>query len=710
MKSRSQLSPAVGWLWIGGVAALYYGAARLGLFLAFEKTNASPVWPPSGFAFTAVLLLGYRAWPGVAVGAFLANVAVFLSNQAADTLTILAVSGFIAAGNTLEAVIGARLIHRFVKQDSPFGQVQDVFKFVGVALLMCAMSAAVGPTGLCLAGVVPWTIYGTVWFTWWLGDVAGVLILTPMLLAWWRQPRPRWEPWRLLEIALLFLVLLAVGQTVFGRWFPVSVLRPRSYLLIPFLLWVVFRSGLREAMTAVTLISGIAVWNTVRGSGPFVGESLNESLLSLQSFVCVIAVTMMLLAAALAERRRTEEALKAVNETLEERVAERTGQLEAANQKLQDEITDRKRAEEQFREALESAPDAMVIVNSKGEIVLVNSQIERSFGYKREELIGQKAETLVPERFRGGHLKYREGYFSAPQARPMGMGMELYGLRKEGDEFPVEISLSPLTTAQGALVIAAIRDITERKRMEETLRESETRFRTVIESLGEGLLVTDLDDVVLYMNLPMSKLTGYTPEEMTGKPAYEFLLPQEQWPFMLQRNKQRGKGIAEHYEMQIWHKDGSPFWADINATPYHNANGEIVGTIAAIIDITERKRTEEALRQSGERTRLIVETSQDAYIAMDARGLITNWNAQAEATFGWTRQEVLGRPLSDTIIPPQHREAHRRGLAHFLATGEGPVLNRRIEMTALHRDGREFPVELTISPLRLGGTYGLAMK
>ncbi|MBI1881110.1 MAG: PAS domain S-box protein, partial [Chloroflexi bacterium] len=119
-------------------------------------------------------------------------------------------------------------------------------------------------------------------------------------------------------------------------------------------------------------------------------------------------------------------------------------------------------------------------------------------------------------------------------------------------------------------------------------------------------------------------------------------------------------------------------------------------------DITERKQAEAALRQSEERTRLIINTALDAVITMDAAGLITDWNTQAEAIFGWSHQEVVGRCLSDTIIPAQYREAHRRGLKQFLATGEGPVLNKRIEITALHRNGREFPIELSISPLRLG--------
>ena len=489
-KTRPLPSPAVRGLLILGVAVAYYAAARLGLLLAFEKTNVSPVWPPSGIAYAAVLLLGYRVWPGVALGAFCANVAVFLANQTASALSIGAVSLLIAAGNTLEAVTGAYLLRRWVGSPNSLGRVTDVFKFLAVSLLMCAVSSSIGSTSICLAGVAPWTVYGTISLTWWLGDVAGVLILTPTLLAWWRQPRIRWEPRRLAETALLFLTLCVFGLTVFGAWIPAG---GRSYLLFLFLLWAVFRFGQRETTTAVAVVSGLAIWGTIHGLGPFVAESLNESLLSLQVFVCVTALSMMSLSAALAERRQAEEVTEAVNRALEQKADD----LSELNRTLDQKVIDRTR----------------------------------------------------------------------------------------------ELERSRLAT------LNMMADIDEaRKRLEQT-------------------------------NADLHK------------------------------------------------------------------------------EITERTRMEEALRQSGERTRLIIETSQDAFIAMDIRGLITNWNARAEALFGWTRQEALDRPLAQMIIPPQYREAHIQGLAHFLATGEGPALNRRIEITALHRSGREFPAELTISPLRLGGIY-----
>lgn len=248
------------------VAAIYYGAARLGLVLAFEETNASPVWPPSGIALAAVLLLGYRAWPGILLGAFLANVVVFFGNRTAEPSTILLVSSLIGIGNTLEALAGAFLLRRVGWPGSVLDRAWDVFKFVGVAVSMCLVSASIGPSALYLVGMVPRAIYGTIWYTWWLGDTIGVLVLTPLLLTWARQTRIAWSPGRLAEAALLFVSLFLAGRVAFGGWLPAKEAHyPLEFIPIPFLVWAALRFGQREAATAVLLTSAIAVWDTLRG-------------------------------------------------------------------------------------------------------------------------------------------------------------------------------------------------------------------------------------------------------------------------------------------------------------------------------------------------------------------------------------------------------------------------------------------------------------
>jgi two-component system sensor histidine kinase/response regulator len=171
-----------------------------------------------------------------------------------------------------------------------------------------------------------------------------------------------------------------------------------------------------------------------------------------------------------------------------------------------------------------------------------------------------------------------------------------------------------------------------------------------------------------------------------------------------QRLLRSGRPLIGKEEHPTW-PDGSETWVSSTKSVLRDSQGEVIGTFGISHDITEQKRAQELLQENERRTRLIVDTAHDAFVAMDAEGKIIDWNPRAEATFGWRREEVVGQVLAETIIPPRYRHAHVFGLRNFLATGEGPVLNQRIEVSALHRDGREFPVELTIAPLRLGDTW-----
>ena len=285
------------------LTVLYFLAGKLGLRLAFVHASASPVWPPAGIALAALLLFGYGTWPAIFLGAFLVNLTA--SGNVATSLAI-------GAGNTLEAVCGAWLVNRFANGICVFDRAQDVFKFAFAAVISTAVSPSIGLTSLALAGYADWSNYGPIWTTWWLGDATGDLIFAPMIILWGVKPRWRWNGKKDLEIALILLLLLALGEAIFGGWLPISAKNyPVAFVYGPILIWMAFRMSQRETATGIFVLSAIAIWGTLRNFGPFVLETENQSLLILQSSTAILTLTAMALAAAMAERRRIEAALEA---------------------------------------------------------------------------------------------------------------------------------------------------------------------------------------------------------------------------------------------------------------------------------------------------------------------------------------------------------------------------------------------------------------
>jgi hypothetical protein len=262
---------------------------------------------------------------------------------------------------------------------------------------------------------------------------------------------------------------------------------------------------------------------------------------------------------------------------------------------------------------LETLPDAVVAVDRDGTIIQINSQAQELFGYLRDELIGQKVEVLVPESYRSQHHHHRQNFAAAPKTRRMGADLDLYGRRRNGSQFPVEISLSPVSTENGTFVLSAIRDISDRKRIAEELRraneelhrrtaeqlgEYRSRLASIIDSSDDAIIAKDLDGIITSWNKGAERIYGYTPEETVGK-HISFLVPSErpdEIPGILQKIAQ-GETI-QHYESARVTKDGRRLDVSISVSPLRDAKGDIVGASAIARDITAQKRAESQLRQS----------------------------------------------------------------------------------------------------------------
>jgi PAS domain S-box-containing protein len=354
-------------------------------------------------------------------------------------------------------------------------------------------------------------------------------------------------------------------------------------------------------------------------------------------------------------------------------------------------ISDRKRAEERFRALLETAPDAMVIINAKGRIELVNAQTERIFGYARADLIGQTVEMLVPERLRGQHLAHRGEFFRAPKVREMGAGAELSGRRRDGSEFPIEISLSPLETEQGTWVTAAIRDVTQSKRE----RDAAVRLAAIVESSNDAIIGKDMQGRITSWNRAATQTFGYTADQAIGQ-EITMLFPSERLhEEQLILDRVRGGEQIKHFETQRRAADGRLLEMSLTISPILNAAGRVVGASTIGRDISER-------RQAEARFRSLLETAPDAMVIIDREGRIVLVNAQTERLFGYTRDRMIGQPV-EMLIPHRLRARHSEHRGSYFTSPKVREMGAGLELSGVRSNGEEFAIEISLSPMDAGG-------
>jgi PAS domain S-box-containing protein len=378
---------------------------------------------------------------------------------------------------------------------------------------------------------------------------------------------------------------------------------------------------------------------------------------------------------------------------------DRNGNLRGFSEFSHD-LSESKESEARYRGLLEAAPDAMVVVNSGGEIVLLNVQAEKQFGYSRDELLGQQVKNIIPEGFAERLVADDLRSVEDALAQQIGTGIELIARRKDGSEFPIEIMLSPLESAEGILVTAAIRDISVRKDAERHLAQMEGRYRGLLEAAPDAMVVVNQGGKIVLLNAQAEKQFGYRRDELIGQ-KLKNIIPEGFAERLLADGlrsveealaQQIGTGI----ELIARRKDGSEFPIEIMLSPLESAEGILV--TAAIRDISVRKDAERHLAQMEGRYRGLLEAAPDAMVVVNQGGEIVLLNVQAEKQFGYRRDELVGQRVKN-IIPEGFAE---RLVADDLRSAEDALaqqIGTGIELIARRKDGSEFPIEIMLSPL-----------
>jgi diguanylate cyclase (GGDEF)-like protein/PAS domain S-box-containing protein len=419
------------------LAGIYFILGKGGLHLA-QNVSVSIVWPATGLAIAALLLLGQRVWPAIAVGSFL----VSFSGSGA----FLASAG-IAAGNAGAAYFAAWAARRWANGWHAFERAQDILRFavlsVGVSMLL---GATVGTFSLWLFGSIKASAVSSLWIRWWLGGAVGAVVVTPVIVLLATLPPPRWTLQQWVEAGALFSGVFLVGDVLFGGLvLGINTNYPLTFLCIPFLFWTAFRFGPREASLTTFMMAAFAVGGAVQGHGRFAALNPEDSMVLTSSFLGVISLTTLGVSASVSESRRLESL---------------AAQLAAI---------------------VASSNDAIVGKSLKGHIVSWNRGAERLYGYTAEEAIGQPVSLLSP---RGDNAEYLFLLPNIVRQEPI-EPFETVRRRKDGSLVNVSLTISPVLNAHGHVIGASAisRDITQQKQTEVALVEANDKLKLWLDQL-----------------------------------------------------------------------------------------------------------------------------------------------------------------------------------------------------------------------------------
>lgn len=533
---------------------LYLGTAKVGFLLAPAGTVISAFWPPAALGLAALAIGGWRLWPGVLLGAFLANALSGIP---------FATAAWIALGNTAEALAGAALFLRAAEGRRDLGRYQDVLVFALFGGL-CAplLSATNGCLALVAGGGLTWAHFPSAWWAWWSGDAVGALVLGPFLLVWAHRPWSAWNrgTWWTFGLGQLLTALIAVVLFMLPRKGELHM-APAAYLILPLVVHAGFSFGPAGASAATLLASTLATLGTVSGRGTYSGfHDLNERMLHLQSLMVVMALCSMTLAALVEELKRERDS--------------------------------------RYRSLVEQSHEGIFFLDLDTQQVREsNPAFQHMLGYPAEALEGLPLATFAPY----DPQALKRDWDQVAAGRQHSIGERTYR-RRDGSTFDVEVRASRLERSEGRIACALVLDISRRKQAEEERDRLVDRLTELKVAIDESMLVaeTDAQGVITAVNDHFCRLSGFTREELVGQNHRLLNSAHHPEAFFTELWDTIRAGRVWHGEVKDRAKDGRTFWLGTTIIPHLDADGRPDRYLALRVDITGRKLAEEALKESQE--------------------------------------------------------------------------------------------------------------
>ena len=661
-KKLPQISFAQGWIQdlirVVLIALLYFAAHWIAFLFPDTEQILAAIWPAGGIGLAALLLNRRRLWIPILAGMFIAgNTANLMAGR-----PLFNSLGFMSA-NVLESLACAWVITFFCGENIRFTRAKEVFALIFAAFVVNAGTALIGAGTATLASHA---LFGDFWATWWIADGLGILIITPLIVAWIQpQHNPLRLRWGTVLEPGLFLALISMATwLLFQTQYSTKPQLIQPYLLFVLLAYAAFRFSMRGVTSAMLILSVILISSKSVITGPLIwgGNTLEERLWLAQMFIASAAIANYLLNASITERMQAEQTLR-------------------ENQRM-------------LATILNSIPQAIFWKDHSGKYLGCNENFPKSIGLSTPADVIGKTDYELPISHEEADAYRMEDQEVISQNQPK-RHLINSSQAPNGTVIWSDTTKLPMADLNGHSigVLGVLDDITERKQLELDLKEKSDFLEQVINHLGQGLTVSGPGGYLELVNPAYADLVGRSPQELIGKCPEEFTYPEDQH-VVKQAWAVRLRGFASTYETRLMHKNGTLIPVLISGVP-RIKDDKLIGSIAVITDLRQIKAAEEKLYQSEEKYRSFVSESTEAFMLTDETGILIEWNQAAEKFTGIPATEALGTHAWDVhqrILPPEMRtpqklEINRQNILRILQSGDGPIVGKYFEIEMKPAEG-----------------------